>query len=169
MSADILKRTEAQEDLKQEVFVGLGVIIQNGYGEILLGRRSNKSGYGLLAVPGGLVDKTDGGKLRMVGIRETLEEVGLDLSKNEITVVSVDESFISKNRFMNYGLHTKVEGRPELSVPKPDEFSEWAWYPYEEVLKIVDEPGIIFEPSRISLLCFFRGEILYPFNEEVPR
>ncbi len=152
-----------EEKLKQEVSLGLGIIIENEENEVLMGLRTSASGKGLLAIPGGVVDLDDNGDLGRTAIRETLEESGLDISHNKIDIISVDTSEVVKKGWLNFGLHTRVLGRPE-TIAQNGEYFAWAWVRRSTVKVLINKPGVVFEPSRISLLSFYRREILYPFK-----
>lgn len=157
---------ELEKKPREQVFLGLGVVVENEFGEILMGIRSNQSGFGLLAIPGGIVEKPDNGDFRAVGKRETLEEFNVDIGETRVDMVSVDTSDIKERGWLNFGLKATVKGRPKVT-PNITEYSHGGWYPQEVVRDFLTrEPDRIYGPSRVSLLCYFRDEIYYPFNEE---
>src|SRR3989339_363546 len=65
--------------------VGIGVMIQNNKGQVLMGLRKGSHGAGEWAFPGGHLEF--GETIFETAIRETREEVGLEI--NEIELISV--------------------------------------------------------------------------------
>ena len=106
--------------------VGLGVIIKNKEGKILIGKRiSNLAPY--FSIPGGKLD--DGETFEEGAKREILEETGLKL--NKIKVISVTNNL---ETYKKYDLHTvsivlycdDFSGIPENL--EPEKCEGWEWY-----------------------------------------
>ena len=116
---------------KKRVGAGFGVIVLNGDGKVLLGRRhpdpdkadSAFRSAGEWSLPGG---KLEWGETFEEGsIRETKEET--DLTIKNPKVISVHNCKNEHAHFMTVGiLAEKYEGEPK--VMEPNEMTEWGWF-----------------------------------------
>lgn len=107
--------------------VGLGVMIQNTQGQVLLGLRKGKHASGVWSFPGGHLEF--GEKIFDGAAREALEETGLVVSGLELISVSDETRYIeTENR------HCVVVGvragstKGEPKTMEPDVFEEWRWF-----------------------------------------
>jgi len=124
--------------------VGVGVIICNEEGEILVGKRINAQGHGdgEWSLPGGHVEMME--DLKDTCKREVLEETGL-----EIKVVGKCESFpYSNDRFLETSRHyitlffvAEVVGG-NLQNMEPDKCEGWEWFDIKKM------PSPLFPPLR---------------------
>lgn len=152
------------KDVLQQPRIGFGVIVVRPDGKILLGRRSNESGYGKRALPGGGLDEGDLGSFRIAALRETSEEAGVDLTSyvSKLKIVSVDTSDLLARNWLNFGFLVELDQDIEPTTPTPNEIDQWDWFAPEEI-----DFDNVYGPSRVSLLCYLQGEILFPFTEDV--
>ncbi|MDA5549747.1 NUDIX domain-containing protein [Yersinia massiliensis] len=125
------------------VMVGVGVIIVNQQGDILLGKRcSQHAPY--WSIPGGHMEV--GESFEQAAIREVFEETGLDI--NNIKVIALCNNIAT---WREEGKHTvsvclltqHTSGQPELK--EPEKCQQWVWCnPHE-----LPEPH--FEASRNAI------------------
>lgn len=127
--------------------VGVGVIIQNEEGKILVGkRRGSHAPY--YSIPGGSMEL--GETFEAAAIREVKEETGLNIK--DITFVNVTNNiktyhesgvhFVSINFITN-----KFEGSPR--VMEPEKCESWQWLFPEEI------PEPHFEASKEGVKTVF--------------
>lgn len=123
---------------------GVGVMLMNDKGEVLLGRRHEDSekagsqlhGEGTWTMPGGKLDFGDG--LAEAAAREVLEETGIRTGK--LDLLSVNNEVRHDAHFVTIGFLCKdFQGEPQ--VLEPDEITEWGWF----ALDALPEP--MFPPS----------------------
>lgn len=112
---------------RKSPFVGIGVMIQNNQGQILLGLRQGSHGAGEWCFPGGYLEW--GEKVFAGARREVKEEIGLEVGKLEIISI-VDELRYLKSdnkHFLNLGVKAEyLGGKPQLK--EPDKCREWRWF-----------------------------------------
>jgi ADP-ribose pyrophosphatase YjhB (NUDIX family) len=126
--------------------IGFGVMILKD-NKILLGQRhidpakadSLMNGEGTWTMPGGKLDFgesfEDGAK------REVLEETGLNISIEDLEVISLTNDIVPNAHFVTIGLICKnFEGEPK--VMEPDEITKWEWFSIDEL------PSPLFKPSE---------------------
>ena len=114
------------------VKVGVGVLIYNNKNEVLLGLRKSKHGEGTWCPPGGHLEY--GESFEEAGVRETAEETGLILNRQDLSVCGVTNDF-----FKESGKHyvtailkaLNFSGKPV--VKEPDKCAEWHWFPKDEL------------------------------------
>ena len=107
--------------------VGVGVLIQNYKGEVLLGERMGSHGAGEWSFPGGHLDF--GETIFETAKRETKEEAGLDVSEFELISVADELRYIETDNkhYLNIGIKAKYNGG-EVKIMEPDKCREWRWF-----------------------------------------
>jgi len=130
--------------------VGVGIIIQNAQGEILIGKRKGShSPY--FSIPGGHLEM---GETFEEGIKkEVLEETGLiiknpvviGITNNLRTYKKTGIHHISVNMFSN-----EFEGTPQIT--EPEKCEGWFW------VKPTELPQPHFEASEIAVECFLKNK-----------
>ncbi len=137
---------------KEFVKVGVGVIIRNKEGKILIGKRkgSYASKY---SIPGGSVGP--GETFENTAVREIKEELNLDI--HDPRVVAITNNL---ETYREEGIHyisvillaDDFSGKPEIM--EPDKCEEWLWCdPYN-----LPEPH--FDASKRGVDCYLK-KILY--------
>ena len=139
-----------------EVRVGVGVIIKNSEGRVLIGRRiSEYAPY--FSIPGGHLE--EGESFEECGIREIFEETGLVIAPCDIKVIAVTndlETFSESGKhYISVILYTeRFKGDPELK--EPDKCEGWIWTDPENL------PEPHFEASRKGISCMLDGRFYQP-------
>ena len=136
--------------------VGIGIIIQNKEGKILVGKRRNTlSPY--YSIPGGHLEM--GETFEATAIREVQEETGLIIQNPKVFCVTnnletygeTGEHYVSVNL-----LCVTFEGEPALM--EPEKCESWEWVSPE----ILPEPH--FDASRYAVECYLK-KIFYLTNQ----
>ena len=131
--------------MKTPVRAGIGIMILKD-NQVLLGKRhddpekadSALHGEGSWTMPGGKVDF--GETLNQAALRETLEETGLILNKDNLKLISVTDEIQEDVHFITIGfLCEDFEGTPQIL--EPDEITEWHWFDINNL------PEKMFSPS----------------------
>ena len=129
--------------------IGIGVIIQNEDGHILVGKRKNTvSPY--YSIPGGKLDL--GETFEEAAVREVQEETGLIIHNPKVHCVTnnmqtYQESgvhFISVNLFCD-----KFTGSPRLM--EPEKCEGWEWVDPEQL------PKPHFDASEMAVECYLEN------------
>ncbi len=134
-----------------EVRAGVGVIIKNSIGQILVGKRiSSHAPY--YSIPGGHLE--EGESLEDCGIREIFEETGLVINTEDIKVIGITndlETFKESGRhYISVILYTDCfKGDPELK--EADKCEGWIWVNPENL------PLPHFEASRKGIDCMLKS------------
>lgn len=141
---------------QEKPLVGLGVIVENAEGKILIGKRKG-SHAAKYSIPGGGLEL--GEAFEQGGSRELLEESGLIVPVRALAVIAItnnlrtyeEEGFHS----VSVVLHTReFEGKPEIKEPHKCE--EWLWADPRNL------PQPHFDASELAVECwlnnsFYRG------------
>lgn len=133
--------------------IGVGVMIQNEQGQVLLGLRKGSHGAGDWSFPGGHLDS--GEKLFQAAIRETEEETGMRVGEVEIISISDDLRYIASDdkHYVTIGVKvSRIQGEPQLK--EPDKCKAWQWFDLNEL------PENIFEPTG-SIIENYKNQRLY--------
>ncbi|MEV1044042.1 NUDIX domain-containing protein [Streptomyces sp. NPDC049916] len=126
--------------------LGVGVIVQDGQGRVLLGRHHS----GTWELPGGKVDATLE-SVAAAAARELREETGLVVDAAAVHVIAMVHDVIGGiNRISMAALVRLASGAPE--VTEPHLISAWRWTAPEEL------PSPLFDPSA-QILAAWRPEL----------
>ena len=112
---------------EKTIKTGIGVLIYNHRNQVLLGLRKSEHGNGTWCPPGGHIEY--GESFEDTAVRETAEETGLILNKNDLQVCGVTNDFFKESgkHYVTVMMKTsKFEGQP--IVKEPDKCSEWRWF-----------------------------------------
>ncbi len=132
--------------------VGIGVLIQNDKGEVLMGLRQGSHGAGEWSFPGGHLDF--GETIFETAKRETKEEVGLDVEEFELISVADEMRYIKTDNkhYLNIGIKAVYNGG-EPKLMEPEKCKEWRWFSLEDL------PERIFEGTELVINNFKKGKI----------
>lgn len=130
--------------------VGVGVILTNPQGEILLGKRCN-SHAPFWALPGGKMEL--GETFEQTAIREVAEETGIRL--DNVRLIALTNNLAT---YRDEGIHfisailltSDIEQQPQRR--EPDRCEKWQWYRLDEL------PEPLFEASRQALRNWQEGK-----------
>jgi len=123
--------------------VGVGVIVQNEKGEILLGRRNKTAKRDCTklihewdwSLAGGGVEF--GEELETCATREVKEEAMLDIKNPTVFYCATDKN--ETCHWITVGLKSTAKGTPKSG--EPDKYIEWEWFALDNL------PDKIFTPS----------------------
>lgn len=130
--------------------VGLGVIIENGQGQILIGKRIG-SHAPYYSIPGGGLEQ--GETFENGAIREVEEEHGIAIIEPRVIAVTNNlETYRAEGvHFISVILVAKkFEGEP--SICEPDKCEEIIWANPKEL------PQPHFDASRLAVECYLTGQ-----------
>ena len=131
--------------MDKKIGVGVGVMIQNEKGEILLGLRNpdkikvagELDGQGTWTMPGGKVDFHE--TLIDAAIREIKEETNL-VAKN-LELISLCDDFSETAHYVSAGfLATEIQGEPKTM--EPETILEWRWFALDHLPKNIYKPSL---------------------------
>lgn len=137
--------------MAKQVGAGVGVMVLNNEGEVLLGRRhsdpkkadSKLSGAGTWTMPGGKLEF--GEEFEGCAVRELEEETGI--IANELTVLCVCNTKDHNAHFVTVGLLcSDYNGEPQ--VCEPDTIVEWEWFSIDAL------PDPMYFPSEHIIACY---------------
>ena len=131
------------EKEKQRPLVGVGVMVKNKNGEILLGLRRSPHGQGTWSFPGGHLEF--GETMAQAAIRETKEETGLEVSELELVSLADEMGSLDKGKhYVNVGfLAQLVSGEPMIT--EPEKWEKWEWFDINNL------PEPIFEGTGLMI------------------
>ena len=107
--------------------IGVGVLVINQDGHILLSKRLKPYGYGKLALPGGHVEWME--TLVQTAKREVLEETGIRLKKCEEMRDYTEE--LNRKMDKHYATFYLIAEMPKNQKPRdtePHKHGPWGWY-----------------------------------------
>jgi len=130
--------------------VGIGVMIQNEKGQVLLGLRKGSHGEGEWCFPGGHLEF--GETVFDTAKRETKEETGLDVDKFELISIADEMRYIESDgkHYLNVGVKAVYNGG-EPQLMEPDKCEKWQWFDLDNLPdKILDGTYQIIENHKNS-------------------
>jgi len=105
------------------VRVGVGVLVLDSEGRMLLGKRKGKLGESTFSLPGGHLEF--GETPEQCAQRELKEETGIDGMDFEVASLANDIAY--GKHYVTVGvIARRFKGVPE--VMEPDKFEKWEWY-----------------------------------------
>ncbi|WP_326682806.1 nucleotide triphosphate diphosphatase NUDT15 [Streptomyces sp. NBC_01237] len=126
--------------------LGVGVIVQDGHGRVLLGRHHG----GTWELPGGKIDPTHE-SVAAAAVRELREETGLEVEEAAVNVFAMLHDVVASiNRVSMAASVTLGAGVPQ--VTEPHLISTWQWISPEAL------PGPLFDPSA-QVLAAWRPDL----------
>ncbi|MFJ4124478.1 NUDIX hydrolase [[Kitasatospora] papulosa] len=126
--------------------LGVGVVVQDGQGRILLGRHHG----GTWELPGGKVDPTHE-SVAAAAARELREETGLRVTADDVTVFAMVHDVVAGINRISMAALVQVD----TAVPRvtePELIRTWRWIAPEEL------PRPLFDPSA-QILAVWRPDL----------
>ena len=132
--------------------VGIGAIIENENGEVLMGLRKGSHGAGEWCCPGGGLEF--GETIFECTKREIMEEAGLELDEFELISVSDEMKYIESDgkHYLQVGVKAKYNGG-EPKVMEPDKCEKWEWFSLENL------PENILEGTDMMIRKYISGRV----------
>lgn len=130
--------------------VGIGVIVCNDLGEILLSKRQNSHGHNSFAPPGGHLEFFE--TIEDCSIREVEEEVGIRIESPEFIAITNDFFKEEEKHYISIFMKAKYQGCKVQNM-EPHLSKEWCWYNINQL------PKNLFLPlkSLIEGKCHGKG------------
>lgn len=143
---------------EKKMGIGVGVMVLKER-KVLLGQRhpdpqkagSDLKGEGSWTMPGGKVDF--GETLIEAAIRETKEETGISLNKEDLKLISLTDDIKDNVHFITAGFLC-ANCNQEPKIMEPDEITKWQWFDINNL------PEPIFFPSQ-KVLNNFLSKTIY--------
>ncbi|KAF1832665.1 hypothetical protein BDW02DRAFT_631822 [Decorospora gaudefroyi] len=126
----------AEEHQGQRPKVGVGVIIHDNQGNIVMGERAGSHGAGTLQCPGGHIEH--GETFAETAAREALEETGLRVG-NVKFLTTTNDVFVGEGggpskHFVTVFVTCTVVGGDMVPKPmEPENCAAWAWIPWRQM------------------------------------
>jgi len=134
--------------------VGIGVIIKNSKGQILIGKRKG-SHSPFYSIPGGHLEM--GETFEQAAVKEVLEETGINIfSPKVICVTNNLETYQNEGKhYISVTLMTdQYEGIPV--VLEPDKCESWQWVAPQAI------PQPHFDASAYAIDCYLKKAFYIP-------
>lgn len=131
--------------------VGVGVMVKNSQGQVLMGLRKSPYGEGTWSFPGGHLEFEE--TMAEVAIRETKEETGLDVSELELVSLADEMGSLDKGKhYVNVGFLAHASfGEPK--VTEPEKWEKWGWFNIDNL------PKQIFEATGLMIKRYLAEKI----------
>ncbi len=132
--------------------VGIGVMIQNNKGEVLLGLRQGSHGAGEWSFPGGHLEF--GETVFETAKREVQEETGLEVAGFKLISVADEMRYIKSDNkhYLNIGVKAEYQGG-EPKVMEPDKCKGWKWFSLDNL------PEKMLEGTELTIKNVKAGRI----------
>lgn len=139
--------------------MGVGVIVLNTEGQVLLGQRNRNRkkaksvlrGEGTWTLPGGKV--RHGETLEAATVRELVEETGIVASPESLKLISLSQEILAEAHFITIGfLLQGVTDQPEER--EPEAITNWQWF------KLDSLPTPLFFPSE-RIISNYKNQKIY--------
>ncbi|OKJ74738.1 nucleotide triphosphate diphosphatase NUDT15 [Streptomyces sp. CB02460] len=134
---------------KAQAALGVGVIVQDAQGRILLGRHHS----GTWELPGGKVDPVPE-SVAAAAVRELREETGLTVPEDEVTVFAMLHDALGGINRVTMAALVRVD-TGTARVTEPHLISTWEWTPLDAL------PSPLFDPSA-QILATWRPDLAIP-------
>ncbi|KAJ4360245.1 uncharacterized protein N0V89_000805 [Didymosphaeria variabile] len=111
--------------------IGVGVVIHDGAGNIVMGERAGSHGAGTMQCPGGHLEY--GESFAECAKREALEETGLEVG-NVKFLIATNDVFGEGKHYVTIFVTCNIVG--EEKVPKalePEKCARWEWIPWSQM------------------------------------
>ncbi len=111
--------------------VGVGVLIFNNKGEVLLGQRSNSHGDGDYGPPGGHLEF--GESFEECAIREVKEEIGVELISPQFLSVTNDVFIDDNKHYISIFMQGILPEGQQIVNMEPYKILGWEWFDIDKL------------------------------------
>ncbi len=131
--------------------VGIGIIVENSEGKILIGKRKG-SHAPFYSIPGGNLEI--GETFEKAATREIKEETNLIIKNPQVIAVTNNLETFNKEllHYISIILHTKTF-KGQLKIMEPAKCDEWIWCNPKEL------PQPHFDASRLGIECYLKNKV----------
>ncbi|GFG26032.1 nudix hydrolase 1 [Aspergillus udagawae] len=118
--------------------VGVGVVVLNREGKVVLGKRKGSHGAGTWAFPGGHLEF--GESFEACAVREVLEETGLSIHDVRFLTATNDVMEAEGKHYITVYVGAMVkEDNAQPQILEPEKCDEWRWISWEDVRSWFDK------------------------------
>lgn len=121
-----------------KVGVGVGVLIFNDNGDVLLGQRLNSHGAERWGPPGGHLEF--GETFETCAIRETFEETGLTVDSPTFFALTNDLFADEHKHYISVFMRAQYPKHQPIKNQEPHKILDWQWFKLSELPKSVFLP-----------------------------
>ncbi|KAF4211260.1 hypothetical protein CNMCM8980_006859 [Aspergillus fumigatiaffinis] len=112
--------------------VGVGVVVLNTEGKVVLGKRKGSHGAGTWAFPGGHLEF--GESFEACAVREVLEETGLSIHDVRFLTATNDIMEAEGKHYITVYVGGMVkEDNAQPQILEPEKCDEWRWISWDDV------------------------------------
>lgn len=131
--------------------VGLGIVVVNNEGKILVGKRKGAHAQ-KYSIPGGHLDL--GETFEAGAIREIKEETNLNITNPKVIAVSNNlETFRTEGKHYISVILLAEKFSGELQIMEPDKCEGWEWVDPNDL------PEPHFDASRLGVSCYLNKSV----------
>ncbi|MGV2432611.1 MAG UNVERIFIED_CONTAM: NUDIX hydrolase [Rickettsiaceae bacterium] len=117
--------------MNQRPKVGIGVLIFNDNGQMLLGKRITEVGINTYSPPGGHLEY--GESFEECAIRETQEEAGITIENPTFVAITNDIHESENKHYISIFMQARYQGAQKIQNMEPHKTLEWNWYSLEQL------------------------------------
>jgi 8-oxo-dGTP diphosphatase len=142
------------------VRVGVGVILQDGTGKVLVGRRMGSHGAGRLALPGGHLEM--GESFELCAARELLEETGVAIDEHrfEQAAVTNDPMPSEGKHYVTIFMRADLPPGAVATNCEPHKNAGWEWMSWGELERTSSKD--FFIPLQNLIVSAYRPPLPTP-------
>lgn len=138
-------------DMDERPKVGLGVILVNSDGKVLVGKRKGSHAQ-KYSIPGGHLDL--GETFEQCAVREMKEETDLGIADPKVIAVTNNlETYKEEGKHYISVVVLVKEYSGELKLMEPEKCEEWLWVDPKNL------PQPHFDASRLAVECYLNGSV----------
>lgn len=124
--------------------VGVGILVQNPRGDLLLSERVNSHGAGSFTCPGGHLEFAE--SFQDCAARELREETGIEVLPQDIAFHSVHNNIFGyEKHYVSIIMYTRLSLNITPETLEPTKEMKWQWHNLHRL------PVELFEPLQMAL------------------
>lgn len=132
--------------------IGIGVLIQNDKGEVLIGQRKSSHGIGEWSFPGGHLEF--GETMYECAKREVMEETGLDTNNFDLISIADEMRYLESDgkHYVNIGIKARYDGGEPKNM-EADKICGWQWFSLDDL------PSPLFQGTELMINNYKKGKL----------